>query len=157
MYALVLLLVGPDVDRLGSPSWVDREWAELRLRGLGWLAVPELLRGSRSDDPEVRDRCQRLLVSWRSLRLDLEAATLLCAPWPLEVPELVAAFNNDAIRRRMHRIALAAGVSESDARHLSPDNDVWCWFQSLAPQALFAMAVERSKRHLGTTPGWPFN
>lgn len=157
MHALVLLLIAPDVDRLGSPDWPAREAAQERLSAWGIVALPSIADAARTSEcPETRDRCRRLLTPWRSLAADLAAARLLCDPWPMDVPELVAAFNDDLFRRRLHRLALANGCTEADARRLHPDADVWCWFQSFAPQSAFAESVESCKRRLGNSPGWPF-
>lgn len=157
MTGLFLLLIAPDVDRLGSPDWPTREAAEARLSAWGLLAVPALRGGLGRDCPEVRERCRRLLAPWRALAADLDAARLLCDPWPTPLPDLVAAFNDDQLRRRLHRMAVAAGCSEGETRRLHPDADVWCWFQSLAPLAMFEDSIAVCKRRLGTSPGWPFN
>lgn len=158
MTSLFLLMIVADVDRLGSPDFPTRDNAETRLSWCGLLAVPFVAGvGRESDNPEVRDRCRRLLTPWRSLAADLDAARLLCDPWPAALPDLVAAFNDDHQRRRLHRLAVAGGCGEDDTRRLHPDADVWCWFQSFAPQAVFMAALERCKRKLGHGPGWPFN
>ena len=58
------------VQQLGHPRFAVREAAARRLVELGGAAVPALLAGSRSDDEEVRSRCQALLpqakaADWR--------------------------------------------------------------------------------------------
>jgi hypothetical protein len=66
------------VRKLGSARFEDRKAAEEGLRQLGPAALPAVWAGLKSDDPEVRSRCRRLVpqieVEDRARRADAYAA-----------------------------------------------------------------------------------
>ncbi|WP_439627454.1 hypothetical protein [Gemmata sp.] len=156
MYTLlVALLIGPDVARLGSDSYGRRECAEQRLRALGPLAWAALLDAERSADPEVRHRAARLLAPYRAFRLDLEAAGVLCDPWPMS-PGKAAGFHLDeCLRRRVHRLATAAGCHSH--AHLLPENTPDTFWSQWPAVQYSGWALESCRKQLGhPAPGWPF-
>src|SRR5271154_6495787 len=51
------------VRQLGADSYQAREEASQRLLALGRTAKPALLDGLKIADPEIRNRCERLLVT----------------------------------------------------------------------------------------------
>lgn len=154
MYALSLLLVVPDIDRLGGQvEWSERELAELRLRNWGLLAVPEIYRAALTHpDPEVRYRCQRLLVPWFNVRRDLEASAILCGSHS----RLQQAFLDPLLRRRLYQLAVLGGCDELHAHQLLPESDVWCWFLAMTPpQVLFYDAVRVCSRKVRLLASMP--
>ena len=60
MFAFFVLLLPYDTADLAAPDWHAREVASARLRAAGWLALPAVLDGCESPDPEVRARCRAL-------------------------------------------------------------------------------------------------
>jgi RNA polymerase sigma factor (sigma-70 family) len=54
------------VEQLGAAEFADREAAAKKLRELGMKAEPALRAGLRSESPEVRDRCTKLLGEIRA-------------------------------------------------------------------------------------------
>lgn len=57
------------VKQLGSEDFVAREAAEKELQKLGVKAEAALKAGLKSDDPEIRTRCEKLLAAIRAARL----------------------------------------------------------------------------------------
>lgn len=62
---LVPLFLTPQVDNLGSRSFRVREKSHRILSASGPLAWYPLLRGEKSKDPEIRTRCNCLLMGYR--------------------------------------------------------------------------------------------
>jgi len=54
------------VERLGATEFADREAAQKALRSLGFQAESAIKVGLKSDKPEIRDRCARLLGEIRA-------------------------------------------------------------------------------------------
>src|SRR5262245_59136478 len=73
-------------DRLGGPSYVGRERAGKELVALGRAALPVLRRGQTHSDPEVAERCRRLLPLAEVEAIRQRVASLLDTP-PKPVPD----------------------------------------------------------------------
>jgi RNA polymerase sigma factor (sigma-70 family) len=58
------------VEQLGAPEFADREAATKKLRELGVNAEPALRAGVKSESPEVRARCAKILAEIRKDALD---------------------------------------------------------------------------------------
>jgi RNA polymerase sigma factor (sigma-70 family) len=58
------------VERLGSADFAEREAAQKELRKLGAKAAPALEAGRKSENPEVRARCAKILTEIRRDALD---------------------------------------------------------------------------------------
>jgi hypothetical protein len=58
------------VEQLGSADFAEREAAQKELRKLGLKAEPAIKAGVKSEDPEVRERCAKLLIEIRKDALD---------------------------------------------------------------------------------------
>src|SRR5213592_4412783 len=90
---LVLLLAVPDlraagppadreqaqalVRQLGDPSFARRSQAYRQLREMGKAALPALEAGAEDADPEIRDRCRKLLPLARRTEADLRLEAFL--------------------------------------------------------------------------------
>lgn len=158
MYTLlVALVIAPDVDRLGHDVWGVRECAEERLRTLGFIAWPELVRAAESEDAEVRHRACRLLVPYKRFMDDLHAANYLADPWPLTARQAACLFVNDDLRCRLHRLALASGCDKDRTHYLLPDNTLPSPWWGYPPAVLMAGSLQSVRTQLGCPPvGWPF-
>lgn len=74
------------VTRLGGPTYAGREKAGQELVALGRASVAVLKRGASSSDPEVGERCRRLLPSAEMEAIRQRVAVLLKTP-PRPVPK----------------------------------------------------------------------
>ncbi len=84
--AVSVVLAAPhagDVAALADPSWAVREAAFTRLARAGPVAMPAITAGAGVSDPEVAERCRRLLAdaAWRT-----PAATAIPRPMPSHEP-----------------------------------------------------------------------
>lgn len=157
MFQLLILLstlTGSDAGRLGDPDWRTREGAETRLRLAGVFALPAVWPLRESDNPEVRHRAARLLGPWVAWAADLRAAAVLTDPWPVDE---LAFYHDERLRRRVQRMAVAAGCPTHITGDLTPAECLSWWAWTRPSWAASAAALARCKAHLGVpVAGWPF-
>lgn len=122
MFPLLLLLVGGDVDRLGSHDWNEREWAEIRLRLRGQSAWSELLKGLESEDAEVRARLDRLLRSYRDMKAEERVTAVLM---DYEPPSPWAFYADSQLRLRLHRRLEILGRPQYQTDAIHPEWNPW--------------------------------
>ena len=147
MYALVLSLFLPSVSDLGADEWEDRERAEQRFRDAGPLAWDILARASGAEDAEIRFRVQRLLRGAKEWQQNWRAIVLLGGAHEPTEAEIVQIFGDDLFRRRLHKIALDAGLSAHFTDYLHPDRDQWS-FWSCAPIPWFHNSLASCRQQL---------
>lgn len=115
------------VERLRSNDFATREAAEKELRALGLRAEPALRAGAKSDDPEVRARCAKLLVAVRKDALaelvrTFDAKTDAPSAHPVWKRFADTAGNTPASRTLFARLLKhPAWVARLDAAETGPD------------------------------------
>lgn len=151
---VVSIITGSDLSKLAHEDWRIREGAEWRLRLYGLIALPVVWDARHDPDPERRARVERLIVPWVSYNDDLRAASILLSPWPVDSIEF---WRNENIRRRIQRLARAAGVSQVITDDLTPSVHQAWWVWQVPTHLVAASALDRCRYYLSITPvGWPF-
>lgn len=149
----MLLVAAVLCEQLGSPEWVGREAAESALREMGPAAWPVVLLASRSEDAEVRARCDRLLAPHRARVLLARAEECLYGPWP---PSPMRFWEDVRLRERVYRLAVEAGCPDGWADPIHPD--YWAdrvgWFTDQIPVLDCHRAMLDCREHLGVRPPW---
>jgi hypothetical protein len=130
MLSLIALLIGADINRLGDDDFDTREDATCRLRWYGPLALPAPNRVlTQSADPEVLARARSIAQPWRSLWLDVQAASLILSDTPVDP---LALWNDPTTRQRLARI-IRATLGDWPASNLECDDVFNPWLNDWKP------------------------
>jgi RNA polymerase sigma factor (sigma-70 family) len=126
------------VKQLGSAEFAKRVAAEKELRKLGATAEPALRAGAKSDDPEVRARCAKLLVAVRKDALaelvrTFDAKTDAPSAHPVWKRFAATAGNTPASRALFARLLKHSDwVARLDAAETSPEEAARQYHAALA-------------------------
>ena len=142
LFWLLAYCYAGDVGQLGHPSFERRDAAHRRLAQAGPLALPAVLPGLSSPDPEIAYRCDRLIRPWQVRQAQLAqawyraaAAALLTAPgWCGEREAELWIGQGDAIDAAARRLKLLPSHWDTGpwyCSQLSPVDQVramtnWC-------------------------------